>query len=387
MGRGRPGSGVEPLKDSIRISFTWNGKRRRENIPLKPTSANIKAAERMVAEIKAEIRAGTFHYARHFPDSPDAKTPTTLSTFKDYAEHWLTTLTVAHSTARLYRNTLKSVWIPALGMKALKDIRHSDVKAVQASRVGQITGLSVNREMIPLRGVFNAAMDDGLIPRNPTERVRAVGAQSPVPDPFTTEEVQAILSDLRKHYPEQIVNWYEFAFNTGMRPSEQIALRWGDVDWTASTIRVARARTKAREKGTKTNRIRDVDLNPAALGALTQQKKFSFMKGVEAAIFTNPNTGLAWSDESKQREMYFTPALRRLGLRHRAAYQTRHTYATAALMRGVNPAYIARQMGHASTAMLFRHYSKWIDGADRGREAKKMVGILSTDCPRADTGH
>ena len=27
------------------------------------------------------------------------------------------------------------------------------------------------------------------------------------------------------------------------------------------------------------------------------------------------------------------------------------------------PAYIARQLGHASTAMLFKHYAKWIDGA------------------------
>lgn len=61
-----------------------------------------------------------------------------------------------------------------------------------------------------------------------------------------------------------------------------------------------------------------------------------------------------------------------------AAYQTRHTFATLALMAGVNPAYIARQLGHANTAMLFKHYSKWIDGADAGREKSKLNGVFGT---------
>ena len=70
--------------------------------------------------------------------------------------------------------------------------------------------------------------------------------------------------------------------------------------------------------------------------------------------------------------------LRALGIRSRDAYQTRHTYATTALMGGVNPAYIARQLGHKSAAMLFRHYSKWIDHADYGREAAKLNQIYGS---------
>jgi integrase len=44
-----------------------------------------------------------------------------------------------------------------------------------------------------------------------------------------------------------------------------------------------------------------------------------------------------------------------LGIRQRPAYNTRHTFATVALMAGVNPAYSARQLGHAITAILFKH--------------------------------
>ncbi len=41
-------------------------------------------------------------------------------------------------------------------------------------------------------------------------------------------------------------------------------------------------------------------------------------------------------------------ALRRAGIRHRKAYQSRHTYACWSLAAGANPNFIAQQMGHAS---------------------------------------
>lgn len=37
-----------------------------------------------------------------------------------------------------------------------------------------------------------------------------------------------------------------------------------------------------------------------------------------------------------------------------------------------NKKYIARQLGHTNANMLFRVYSKWIDGADKSRERDKL---------------
>jgi integrase len=54
-----------------------------------------------------------------------------------------------------------------------------------------------------------------------------------------------------------------------------------------------------------------------------------------------------------QQRCFWNPTLRALGLRHRDAYQTRHTFASTLLMGDSNPAWIARQLGHASTAMVF----------------------------------
>jgi len=41
-------------------------------------------------------------------------------------------------------------------------------------------------------------------------------------------------------------------------------------------------------------------------------------------------------------------------------------------MSGATPAWVARQMGHANTKMLYEVYSEWIDGADRGLERAKV---------------
>ncbi len=59
------------------------------------------------------------------------------------------------------------------------------------------------------------------------------------------------------------------------------------------------------------------------------------------------------------------PILRYLGLKERRAYQTRHTAATLWLASGENPEWIARQLGHANTEMLFNVYSRYVPNLTR----------------------
>ena len=132
-------------------------------------------------------------------------------------------------------------------------------------------------------------------------------------------------------------------------------------------------------KPLKTYNARDVELVDRAVNALLAMKPWTFMAGEDAEIFQNPVTNRPFHDERSQRDHYWTPCLKRLGIRRRRAYQTRHTYAATALGGGVNPAYIARQMGHKNAKMLFTVYAKWIDGADRGRERAKMEAVLANE--------
>jgi integrase len=49
----------------------------------------------------------------------------------------------------------------------------------------------------------------------------------------------------------------------------------------------------------------------------------------------------------------------------RRPYQTRHTAATLWLASGENPQWIARQLGHSSTEMLFSVYSRFVPNLTR----------------------
>ncbi len=64
-----------------------------------------------------------------------------------------------------------------------------------------------------------------------------------------------------------------------------------------------------------------------------------------------------------QRIWYAT--LKLLNMKRRRPYQTRHTTATLWLASGENPEWIARQMGHTTTEMLFTVYSRFVPNLTR----------------------
>jgi integrase len=280
-------------------------------------------------------------------------------------------LTGERSTMQGYRAAINKFWLPEIGALAINAVVHTDIASAIAIKAATATGKTTNNLLVPLRALFEAAVADNLITDSPLTKIKNRKHQKKPIDPFTRKEMEAILAHAGSHYPATVSNYFLFAFASGMRTSELIALRWGDIDWNRKVVQVSRAQVRYAEKGTKTHQVREVDLNDLALSALTAQKPTSLMRGSDAVIFCAPN-GSRWQDERLLRERFFRPCLRACGVRHRPAYNTRHTYATLALMAGVNPAYIAGQLGHASTAMLFKHYAKWIEGADSGREAERL---------------
>ncbi|EBK2343823.1 site-specific integrase, partial [Salmonella enterica subsp. enterica serovar Enteritidis] len=69
--------------------------------------------------------------------------------------------------------------------------------------------------------------------------------------------------------------------------------------------------------------------------------------------------------------------LRLLGLKARNAYQTRHTAATLWLAAGEAPEWIARQMGHANTTMLFKVYSRYVPNMTR-RDGSAFEALIAS---------
>lgn len=367
-------TGVELREKSIRVGFSYQGGWVRETLDIKPTPANERYAAKLVGRVKQAIKDGNFIYSDHFPGSARAGKSAGVQTFGDMCDTWLDTKgRLATKTLNQYRNAL-GVWKTMFGEHTpLDQLTHAKVSAKIGSYHWPSSKL-LNNYLICLRGVFTLAGREMKFD-NPMDGIENSKHQAVLPDPLSLDEMNTILGWLEENCDERVWAYYEFAFLTGMRPEELIALTWGDWDRTDNSIRVERARTAGEVKPLKTYQARDVELVKRAQAALNLMWVYT-EKQKDGFIFENPVTGRPWHDERSQRDHYWKPALEATRTRYRRSYQTRHTYAANALLGGINPTYVSRQMGHKNAKMLFQVYAKWIDGADRGRERAKMEVML-----------
>lgn len=159
-----------------------------------------------------------------------------------------------------------------------------------------------NNILIPLRGVFTLICKSLPHLPNPVAGVENLNAEVPPPDPFTPQEAELILQQLRKR-SEEVADYYEFAMFAGLRDSEQIALLWEDVDLVNMTLRIRRARVLGQSKTrTKTHCERIVELNARAAAVIERQRQRTQLAGQE--VFMNPSTGRPWHDDQGQRVMF-----------------------------------------------------------------------------------
>lgn len=364
-------AGVRPRGDHIQINFQWNGERHFVKWPYPPTPTNIAAAARVRAQVASKSKYGQLTLDDLCTLFPWQYQQEAISgSFGVLAQSWLDTVQVSHNTRNEYRKSLQKYWMPAFGFREIGTIRYSELRDLVA-RIEWSSVKTRNNSLIPLRGVFVMAYHDELIDRDPSERLKNGKHQKPPPDPFSREEAELIIADLYRHHGDDVVYpaYVEFAFFTGMRSSEMLALTWKDIDFREGIARVAKAQSKGvLNEQTKTSKIRDVILNERAIHALKQMKPHTRL--LDAEVFRSPRTGEAWATEKPPRDA-FASALRRLQMRHRPCYNTRHTYATMMLMAGLNFAFCASQLGH-SVVMFTTTYAKWLNGDQDREEIKKL---------------
>lgn len=386
---GRTGLGVEIRAKSIRLSFMLDGVQERRTLmingaPVRPTPANVKYAHRVASEIRDKIRHGTFVMAEYF----SGENAQDIGTLSAHLDAWLGAQRIATSTRDGYRSAC-NFWKKAvcdgsgtiLGSVQLRAVRLSHLLTAIANRP-DLSGKTINNYVTSLREALDLAVRDKVLTDNPTAHIPRAKHQKTPPDPFSREEIDSISSLLSARHPGPIHNLVEFWSWTGLRTSEIFGLRWANVDLASGTILVAETLVKGEHKDTtKTAVARTVRLNSVAKAAIQRQRAHTQIAG--GTVFLDPTNGLEWSDERRFRRVYWTPALRQLGIRYRRPYNMRHTYATAMLMAGMTPAFCAKQLGH-SIEMFLSTYSKWLDGDQNDLEMSRLESsILPRKLPDA----
>jgi len=379
--------GVESHGASVRISFRLDGRKIRERLENVPdTPQGWKQAAGIRKKIIQRIEAGAYRRADFFSDAR-RETQKTAAIFDDFAPLWIAerTLHVKPATIKAYKHIVAR-FSKKFGKRRMLDIDYLDIAQFLADL--KVSAKTRNNYRITLRGIFGLAVDCGYIDTDPTARLKNEKTERPEILPLTTDERDRILGHMQKHYPATVYHYFLFAFGTGLRPSEMIALRWGDVDFAKRTVFVTRALVGGAVQPTKTRARWPVRLTELAFQALMLQRPLTYAKGADAPVFENPATNKGWSDDQRQRRLFWTPALHACGIRHRDAYNTRHTFATCLLMAGVAPAYIASQLGHTTSKMIYERYATWIPGAlqDDAEAAKAAAALSSPTMPGALSG-
>jgi len=177
------------------------------------------------------------------------------------------------STLRDYRSRVNAHLLPAFGARRLEDITTRAVEQWRAALVAAgdgapLSNKSKNSLIVLLHGIFRRAMTVYDLPIKPVAKVERHRVPSAGDiEVFSPEEVWALV---RAADSEQDAAIYLTAAFTGLRRGELIALRWRDVDFAGSTIRVRANYAGGQLTTSKSGKVRSVPMAPDVAGALAR---------------------------------------------------------------------------------------------------------------------
>ncbi|GGB58209.1 site-specific integrase [Shewanella inventionis] len=282
---------------------------------------------------------------------------------------------VAPSTLRSERCKASKI-IKLIGQRYIDSVTHSDIIQLRQKLHKSYANKSINEFYIILRAIFNNASRDGVIVRNPMDGVQNLSVCHAEPNPFSRAELTALAQTEVLCLSGK--NAFQLCALTGLRISELLAISWEDIDFINAKLKVKIALVDKQYKTPKTpGSQRTVELCASAISILTQQKlitghrkarKISVLqrdnktKKIEnlSLVFYNTQTNQPFISAKQFNKTFFTPFLASAKVKHRGAGQLRHTFASQALTSGISKEWLARQMGHESTAMIDIHYARWM---------------------------
>ena len=368
------------------FDFHYQQVRCREQTMLKDTKLNRSRLEKVMEEIESAIRLGRFVYRDYFPSSkrcaefeqldqatqdvithaPDApRLISNMPSFASFSRQWLSENEAFWTTSHCLNinSIFERYLLPAFGSQPIDTITRADIlnfrgrlgKGYTASK-RSITNDRINHIMTPLRCVFSeAAMRCDF--ENPFQNIRPLKISRGSIEPFSLAEVRTFLAGVRADYEP----YYTVRFFTGMRTAEIDGLLWRYVDFGKRQILIEQALVNGKVETPKTqSSYRAIQMSEPVYQALRKQHEATRHCDY---VFCN-DAGNPLDHRNVTKRIWY-PTLLILGLSRRRPYQTRHTTATLWLAAGESPEWIAQQLGHSTTKMLFEVYSRFIPNATR----------------------
>jgi integrase len=383
------------------VDFRYLGERVREPSGLNDIPANRTMVRRQLDLVIAEIETGIFEFAERFPHSKKRGHFTLLEgrilrkgpeevLFGDYEKKWWEEMSPGMSPTQMrdYTSILTIHILPYFEKMAFSEFKPVVMKKFLAhlktrkNRYGQpISPKRIHNVLIPLRVIVRDAIDEygwtGLL--DPFRGLKLPKGSRLRIQPFSYEEWASLMEFMPTWYRP----YFEFAVQTGLRPSEQVALKWTAIDHEFIHIELSRVRNEEKIELKTERSARRIDLRPSMQKVLKEQKELT-------SGFSSPYVFLNSEGRPVRQEKVgevWQRAMAKSGLPYRRPYETRHTFASWALAAGESPEWVARTLGHVNAAMIYKTYGRYIpnltrrDGSAFERryvEAKKKATRIGT---------
>jgi len=333
-----------------RITVRWqhNGRTYNRTIDAEPTEKNLTSAFRQRKKWIAACKLGEYEERR--------ESLTVFDVAEDMLKHKAKEL--KQSTIDNYLSILNRYWMPLFDLH-IDEVKLTHLRALDR-QIKWKSPKTRNNAISTLKQVFSYAMDEDIIDLDPSTKLKPVKWQKPAIDSFTKEEREAILNALHLHYR----TFYLFMFDVGMRTGEVQGLKWRDIQ--GEYAGVERNIYRGIVTTTKTHQTRKVLLSPRLLQELEVMKPNRFKS---EWIFTPKGSIKPYANDRSLTQV-FKRACENAGVRYRRPYYARHTYATQALLSGVNPITVAKQIGDRLETMQKNYADVMAEHSDK-EELKK----------------
>jgi integrase len=333
-------------------------------------------AERFLATVETDKLRGTFL-------DPDAG----RIRVSEFAAAWLEAQTFDPSTRETVASRLRCHIEPAFGDSELRDVRPSHVQAWLRGLQRDLAPTYVRVLLANLSSILSAAVEDGLIARNPCRAGSAVKAPS-VPSrkivPWPTSDVLAVVDTLPERYAATAL----VAAGCGLRQGEVFGLTPDAVDVGARRLAVEQQIKIVQNRlvlaPPKRGKTREVPLPEAVAAALIARMKVSPPLVVELP-WLEPDGPVRTTElifcsreHAPVNRNYFNqhiwkPALRDVGIattRANGMHALRHYFASVLLDAGESIRTVSDYLGHADPGFTLRTYTHLVPSSEgRARTA------------------
>jgi len=326
------------------VQFSLNGKTKQRSLKMDYTKNNLKLMQENKHVIKQRLEES---YLKR-----DEKN---IKTFRDFAKLYLKSkehLKTYNETQNIVNHQL----LPIFGDMLVVDIKRSDVKKWVDMRLNEISPNRMKNLMGIVKNILQIAIEYEEITSNPVDNISLPKHQkSREMLPFKPEEIELLLDNCDIQW---FKNYLAVAVYTGMRPGEIIALRVDDVNLKEMYINVDKRIKKGVEDTPKTKSgIRKIPIFKVLVPYLQNQIELAKKINSQYLFFTKRGTAFYSADKLHS---YWYNLLEKVNIKKRVMYNTRHTFATMMIKKGVDMFTVSQTLGHKNIHETLTNYAKYL---------------------------